>query len=273
MGLGNSITCQYHNSQIALCIGFAMNDLKDKNILITGASSGIGKTCAIECSKAGATVHLVGRDLKRLENAFTLLCGDGHSYHELDVTDTSKLNIMIDGIVEKTGKISGFIHSAGYQITTPLQAMVSEQYNDIFGVNTISAFEISRIISKKKNYSVDGLSIVLIASVMSVVANAGLIAYCASKAALVGGARAMAIELAPKKIRVNCISPGYMSDTPMMRDMDFLLSQSEIAELTKGYPLGLGKTEDIASMCVYLLSEKAKWITGQNIIIDGGFLA
>lgn len=247
--------------------------LQGMNVLITGASSGIGKACAVECNAEGAMVHLLGRDEGRLKGVYHGLTGDGNSYHILDLRETIGIERKINEIVESYGKIDGFIHSAGYQITKPLKDTKPEDYTDILTVNTISAIELSRCISKKKNVSEQGLSIVFISSIMGVVGNAGLTAYCASKAALIGGARAMAIELAPKKIRVNCVSPAFMEDTPMMKDLLSVLDDREYAELMKGYPLGLGKTQDVSSMCAYLMSSKSKWITGQNFIIDGGYTA
>jgi NAD(P)-dependent dehydrogenase (short-subunit alcohol dehydrogenase family) len=146
-----------------------------------------------------------------------------------------------------------------------------QMYLDIFSVNTISAFEFIRLLSKKNYGNLSCMSIVLIASVMSIIANPALTAYCASKAALVGGAKALALELANNKIRVNCVSPGYLEDTKMMTELDEILSNQELDNLKKGYPLGLGSTNDITALCLFLLSDESKWITGQNIIIDGGY--
>jgi len=115
------------------------------------------------------------------------------------------------------------------------------------------------------------MSIVLIASVMSIIANPALTAYCASKAALVSGARSLALELANKNIRVNCVSPGYLKDTKMMTELSDVLNYKEMDNLKKGYPLGLGSNKDISALCIFLLSDESKWITGQNIIIDGGY--
>lgn len=106
---------------------------------------------------------------------------------------------------------------------------------------------------------------------MSTVANKGLTSYCSTKAALVGGARSIAVELAHKGIRVNCVSPGTVSDTAMTVSLKEQLSAMEFSAIEAQYPMGLGSTEDVAQMCVYLLSDKAKWITGQNFIVDGGY--
>jgi len=248
-------------------------DLRGKNIIVSGGSSGIGRQCALECSKAGARVHVLGRDEARLEEVFCQMSGEGNSRHSLDMRDTEQFLAVVDGIVKSFGKITGFIHSAGYQITSPVKAMSASQYRDIFLVNTISGFELGRIISMKKNHVTGELSIIFIAGGISVIGVTALTAYGASKAGLVGGARAMAVELAPRKICVNCVSPGYIVDTNMLGDLDQTLSEEELSRLSQGYPLGLGHTGEISAMCAYLLSDKARWITGQNIVVDGGATA
>jgi len=248
-------------------------DLTGKNILITGASSGIGRAIAVRCVANGAFVRLVGRNESELDFLTSELGHEKASYHIVDMRKPDSFPDAIDAIINRYGKLNGFVHSAGYQITSPLQRMSVDQYMDIFLVNTFSAFELCRIISLKKNYLIGDLSIVLISSVYSVVANPGMTAYCSTKAALVGGARAIAVELAPKRIRVNCISPGTIEDTAMTMGLRNQLAESEFDRIRKGFPLGLGNTKDIATMTAFLLSDDGKWITGQNIVVDGGYSA
>lgn len=147
--------------------------------------------------------------------------------------------------------------------------MNHQMYLDIFAVNTISAFEFIRLLSKKNYGNLSGMSIVLIASIMSVLADTALTAYCASKAALVGGAKALALELANKGIRINCISPGTLADTAMTENLRKQISEEEFHRIEQEYPMGLGSAKDISSLCLFLLSDESKWSTGQNIIIDG----
>jgi len=248
-----------------------MYNMSAKNIIITGASSGIGKACAIACSNAGAKVHLIARYEAKLKETVSQLGGTDNTYHGLDVTDSDKIEPVIKKIVEQHGKIYGFIHSAGIQKIQPLRSIDKAHYMSVFALNTIAAFDFCRVLIKKA-YSGDiGQSFIFISSVMSVAADAGLTSYCASKAALVGGARAMAIELAPKNIRVNCVSPGTVENTAMTEGLMDSISNDEFERIVKQYPMGLGDTQDIAKLCVFLLSEDAKWITGQNIVIDGGY--
>jgi NAD(P)-dependent dehydrogenase (short-subunit alcohol dehydrogenase family) len=247
-----------------------MNRLQNENILITGASSGIGKECAFRCYEEGAKVHLLGRNERSLKEIYAQLNDNNNSISILDLQDFERYQNIIESIVTKHGKIDGFIHSAGYQITLPISAMNYQMYLDIFSVNTISAFEFIRLLSKKNYSNLSGMSIVLIASIMSVLADTALTAYCASKSALVGGAKALALELANKGIRINCISPGTLADTAMTDNLKKQISEEEFHRIEQEYPMGLGSTKDISSLCLFLLSDESKWITGQNIIVDGG---
>ena len=248
-------------------------DLSQKNILITGASSGIGKAIAYKCVEMGACVRLVARNRAALEQVVNDLGSEKASYYLLDMRNTDEYESVINRLVGDYGKLNGFVHSAGTQITLPLKNMTLDQYQDLFLVNTFSAFELSRVMSLKKYYTLDGLSIVFVSSVMSKVANPALVAYCASKSALVGGGRSMALELAAKKIRVNCVSPGYIEDTPMMQSIIGTISEREHNILRNGYPLGLGRSADVANICAFLLSDDSSWITGQNFVVDGGYTA
>jgi len=248
-----------------------MNRLQNKNILITGASSGIGKECAFRCYKEGAKVHLLGRNERSLKEIYAQLNDNNNSISVLDLQDFERYQNIIESIVTKHGKIDGFIHSAGYQITLPISAMNYQMYLDIFSVNTISAFEFIRLLSKRNYSNLSGMSIVLIASIMSIIANPALTAYCATKAALVGGAKALALELANKGMRINCISPGTLGDTAMTENLKKQISEEEFHRIEQEYPMGLGSIKDISSLCLFLLSDESKWITGQNIIIDGGY--
>jgi len=248
-----------------------MNRLQNKNILITGASSGIGKECAFRCYEEGAKVHLLGRNERSLKEIYAQLNDNNNSISVLDLQDFERYQNIIESIVTKHGKIDGFIHSAGYQITLPISAMNYQMYLDIFSVNTISAFEFIRLLSKRNYSNLSGMSIVLIASIMSIIANPALTAYCATKAALVGGAKALALELANKGMRINCISPGTLGDTAMTENLKKQISEEEFHKIEQEYPMGLGSIKDISSLCLFLLSDESKWITGQNIIIDGGY--
>ncbi len=250
----------------------SISDLNGKNIIITGASSGIGKQCAIKASELGANLILIGRNKGRLKEARNQLKETKYLCFSQDISEYDEIEDIVRISVEKMGKISGFVHSAGIQMTLPLRNMRPSYYEKMFAVNVIAGFEFARTISRKKYLNTNGASFVFIASIMGIVGSAGLVGYSATKGALISATKSMAIELASKKIRVNCISPGYLQ-AGMMKRFSEQLSEGQASNLEKDYLLGLGKTEDVASACVFLLSDATRWITGTDLIVDGGFSA
>jgi len=247
-------------------------NLKKKNIIVTGASSGIGRQCAITLSQLGANVILIARNEERLNNTFNKLEKGNHTIISQDIAKYAKLEEIVDTVVDKIGKISGFIHSAGVGMTLPLRSMQPSYYEEMFAINVIAGFELAKIISKKKYFDKNGTSFVFISSVMGILGQAGKVGYCSSKGALISGVKAMALELAKKNIRVNCILPGVV-ETEMSNKMLESLSEDSKKSIINMHPLGLGKPNDIAYACAYLLSDATRWITGSNLVIDGGYSA
>jgi NAD(P)-dependent dehydrogenase (short-subunit alcohol dehydrogenase family) len=247
-----------------------MISLKDKNILITGASSGLGRECAVILSKIGAKVVIIGRNQTRLNQTLALLEGNGHLSYRMDVTDFDNIESLVSDCVSKIGKLDGFVHCAGVELTMPLQIMNYSKYNELFSINTIAAFEFSKIISKKKYYNSVGASFIFISSIAGILGVSGKIGYCSSKAALVNGARAMALELANKKIRVNSILPGLVN-TEMFQKIKAELSEESLLDIYNRHPLGIGNPQDVANLCAFLLSDLSNWITGSDYLIDGGY--
>ena len=246
--------------------------LKNKNILITGASSGIGRQCAITFSQLGANIILIARNKERLKSTFNKLEKGNHLIISQDITEYDKSEQIIKCSVEKVGMISGFVHSAGIEMTLPLRSMKSFYYEKIFSINVIAGFELAKIISKKKYINKDWASFVFISSVMGIVGNPALIGYSASKGALIPAIKSMALEFISKNIRVNCISPGHV-ETEMAIKLFEKLSEESKRSIIDMHPLGLGKPEDIANTCAFLLSDASRWITGTNLIVDGGYSA
>jgi len=243
--------------------------LKGKSILITGASSGIGAECSILFSKLGASVILVGRDNHRLKTTYSQLSGGNHHILELDITKYLEVESLVSEAVIQVGKISGFIHSAGIELTLPFKMSKPSHYEELFAVNVISGFNIAKILAKKK-YCETPASYVFISSVMGLKGGVGKVVYSCSKGAIISGVRSMALELSRKNIRVNAISPSIVI-TPMVEKLFEQLSGSDIEQIERSHPLGCGSPLDIANMCAYLLSDNSKWITGSNIVADGGF--
>ena len=248
-------------------------NLKNRNIMVTGASSGIGRQCAITFSQLGANIILIARNKERLKDTYKKLEKGNHLIISQDITEYDKLEQIIKYSVEKIGRISGFVHSAGIEMTLPLRNMQPSYYEEMFSVNVISGFELAKIISKKKYINKEGVSFVFISSVFGMISHPAIIAYSSSKGALISGVKSIALELASKKVRVNCISPGQIKSTRMTENIFNKLSKGEKAKRIEMYPLGLGKPEDIANACAFLLSDASRWITGINLVIDGGYSA
>ncbi|MGA1791375.1 MAG: SDR family NAD(P)-dependent oxidoreductase [bacterium] len=249
-----------------------MHSMKDRNIVITGASSGIGRECALACCSAGAHVVLIDKDDKGLRETQASLAGTGHLSYCQDITRFESLEGIIAASVEKLGEISGLIHAAGIEMTMPFRVLKPALFNQVFSVNVIAGIELARTITKKRYISSDGASLVYIASVMGINGQPGKTAYCASKGALIAAVRSMALELAPNNIRVNAVSPGVV-DTPMSQKLFSEIPEAAQQAVISMHPLGLGRPDDIAQACLFLLSDAARWITGTNLIIDGGYSA
>ena len=246
--------------------------LKSKNILITGASSGIGRRCSIIFSKLGANVILISRNKENLKKTYQQLESGNHLYFAQDVTEYDKLENIISKSVSRIGKISGFVHSAGIGMTLPIKSLSPIHYEKIFSVNVISAFELAKIISKKKYLNENGSSFIFISSIMGLLGEEGKVAYCSSKGALISASKAMALELSQKKIRVNCILPAVV-ETEMSEMFFNTISTEAKKDILDMHPLGLGNPDDIAYACVFLLSDASKWVTGTSLIVDGGYSA
>jgi NAD(P)-dependent dehydrogenase (short-subunit alcohol dehydrogenase family) len=247
--------------------------LHGRHILVTGAASGIGRQTAITLSQHGATLTLLSRREEQLQEMVSLLTEpEKHAAFPLDVTRYEALEEVIGAAVQKAGGVSGFVHSAGMEMTKPLAMLKPQNYEEVFAVNVIAGFELAKILAKKKYAAQAPASFVFIASVVSTVGQPAKIAYSSSKGALIAGVKSMALELAPKRIRVNAISPAVI-ETEMSRQWINHLSLEEKERMIQQHPLGLGTTEDVANACLFLLSEAARWITGTNLIVDGGYSA
>ncbi len=240
----------------------------DNYVLITGASSGIGRATAIRLSKTYPLV-LGGRDEKRLEETRTMCENtDKHLLWHYDLATVEGIAENLSAFLkENSVSVSDFVHSAGMAPLAPLRMTTSETMRQIMDVNFFSAVEILKLLTSKKVNGKSLACVVLISSIQSRIGAKGQSIYCASKAAMEGFMRAMAVELAPS-IKLNVIRPGGIQ-TPMG---DLLQRNQELLEkpADDGYLLGLGETEDIAAMTEFLLSENAKWITGQIFTVDGG---
>ena len=239
--------------------------LRDKTILITGASSGIGQATAISCARMGAQVVITGRDVDRLQITGNLLGSQLKTQIAADLTQPDDVNELVKTLPQ----LDGAVLCAGNSTTLPLQFGTREKFDDMFDVNFFAPVELLRLIYKKKLLN-KGASVVLIASIggtHSFMPGNGV--YGASKAALNAVMKYAAREYASRKVRVNSICPG-MVDTPLIHRGT--ITEEQLVEDAKRYPLGrYGQPEDIANGAVYLLSDASSWLTGHDLVIDGGF--
>jgi NAD(P)-dependent dehydrogenase (short-subunit alcohol dehydrogenase family) len=239
--------------------------LSGKTILITGASSGIGRSTSIECSKMGASLVITGRNKERLQETFNALEGNGHVQLISDFKDHISLNKLTDLIPT----VNGIVYCAGFTKPLPIQFIKEQDLTEIMQINFTAPTLISQKLLKSKKIT-DGASIVFISSISGVFCSyvaQGL--YSASKGAINGLVKAMALELAVKKIRVNSICPG-MIQTKFLESG--IISDEQLEEDRKRYPLKrYGEPQEVAYAVIYLLSDASQWVTGSNLLIDGGY--
>ncbi|MEQ4705911.1 SDR family NAD(P)-dependent oxidoreductase [Providencia huaxiensis] len=247
------------------------NLLQNKKILITGASSGIGRAIAEYFSSQGAQLVITGRNELRLNETFQQLMGEGHHQIIANITNPDNIQNLLKSTVQLVGPLDGVVHCAGIQKTLPLQALKEEQFDEIFSTNVKSAQFITKELRRKGNYN-EGCSLVYLSSVAGVCGEPAITTYSASKSALMGLAKSAAIELARNKIRVNCIAPGPV-ETEMTIAFSKKLTTEQLQIIERNHPLGIGKAEDVAYAAAYLVSNLAKWVTGTTLFVDGGYSA
>ena len=238
--------------------------LEGKTILITGASSGIGQKTAIECSKMGAKMVVTGRNAERLQDTFAQLEGEGHMQKLAELTAQEDVERLIEGLPV----LDGLVLCAGSGITKPFQFSSRDQFDKVFNVNYFAPVELLRLLVKKKLLAKPS-SVVFVSSIGGVLSfNPGNGVYGASKAALNSTMKFCALELAPKKIRVNSVNPG-MVHTKLINPST-ISEEQQIADM-ETYPLKrYGEPEDVAYGIIYLLSDASSWVTGHSLVIDGG---
>jgi NAD(P)-dependent dehydrogenase (short-subunit alcohol dehydrogenase family) len=221
----------------------------------------------------GAKVILFGRNEKRLADTLQLMNSPlDHLLVAVDLIEFEKLDEIIREIVRKLGKISGLINCAGISATLPISASTPKKMEHFFNTNVAGSLNLTKKVINKSNFSESGGSVIFMSSVMAEVGESGKTIYSMTKGAILAASRSMAIELAPRKIRVNCISPAVV-ESPMSKSAVYSKDDDSLARIRNLHPLGFGKPEDVANAAIFLLSDAAKWITGTNLIVDGGYLA
>jgi len=239
--------------------------LANKTVFVTGASSGIGRAIAIECSKMGATIIITGRNAERLNNTFIQLEGINHSQIIADLRNEEQTKKLVNELPT----LDGIVHCAGIITTLPFQFVTKEKLDEIFSIN----FIIPTLISQKlveQNKVKKGASFVWISSIAgNLCTSPGNSMYAATKSAINGVVKGMALELASKGIRVNSVNPAVVETNIFSKGV---IADEQIRNEIKKYPLKrFGKPEDIAYAVIYLLSDASAWVTGSHLLIDGGY--
>lgn len=237
--------------------------LSGKTILVTGASSGIGRSIAIECSKMGAKVIVTARNNDRLQETLSLLSGEGHQSIQADLTNAEDLDLLSQAVPP----IDGLVNNAGCNKRMLCQYVKEADLNLVMQTNLVSPVLLTKNLLKRKKIKSGG-SIVFTASIAAYHSSIGDSVYSATKGGIISYARVLAMELSAKKIRVNSILPG-MVKTHLIENGP--LSEDDYENDEKRYPMGrYGEPQEIAFSAIYLLSDATKWMTGSSIVIDGG---
>ena len=242
--------------------------IKGKKVLITGATSGIGLALCEYLLKNDCKLIAVGRDETKIKKIKEIFGVQNFIFLSIDLNDFEQYHTIFDEILEED-KLDGFVHCAGIEETLPISLYNPINVHKIFNINVFSGIEILRYFSKKK-YSNDGSSVVFLSSVMGELGQSGKLGYCSTKAAVLGVVKSSALELARRKFRVNAISPGVVN-TPMTKKLFSQIDEDNIQRIKNMHPLGIGEVQDVVPLIAFLLSNNSQWITGQNLIIDGGY--
>jgi NAD(P)-dependent dehydrogenase (short-subunit alcohol dehydrogenase family) len=244
-------------------------DMTGRSVLVTGASSGLGRGISVLLSQLGARVILVGRNTEQLEVSKSRMEGDHHLVAPFDLSDVDAIPKWMKSIAAETGPLSGLVHSAGVHFTHPLRILKTQRVDDLMRVNFTAAIGLTKGL-RQKGVRAESSSVVYVSSVMAVVGRQGVSAYAASKGALVALSKSLALELAEENVRVNCVAPGHVR-TEMAEKAEELLSAEQIASIEQMHPLGLGEPEDVANTVAFLLADTSRWMTGQTLVVDGGY--
>lgn len=236
--------------------------LAGKRILITGASSGIGKATAIACSKRGATLVISGRDVARLEETFDSLNGGGHVAVVADLTDATQRAELAD----RSESIDGFFFSAGIAASAPFRMVSEKHIRSLMAIDFDAPILLTQRLLQRKQVRRGG-SIVYNTAGSARNSPMGASIYSAAKAALYAAARSMALEAARDSIRVNCLQLGYVQTELLSQVGGAGVDLAARGDLT---PLGLGSPEDAANAAIFLLSDASSWISRTALTVDGG---
>lgn len=240
--------------------------LSGKRILVTGASSGIGRQIAVSCARIGATVIGVGRDEARMRETQQLLdeAGSGHQLVHAELTDASGRDAVVAAL--DGAPVQGVAHVAGISRLMPVRMFTEKHMREVQAINVEAPMLLTQALLKRALVA-DGGSILFIASIAAHIGVPGVGMYSGTKAALIAIMRSLSMEVAKRRIRANCLSPALVR-TPLLEATAKMVSSMDTEE--SNYPLGFGTPEDVANAAIYFLSDASRWVTGATLVMDGG---
>ncbi|MGF6816133.1 NAD(P)-dependent dehydrogenase (short-subunit alcohol dehydrogenase family) [Paraburkholderia atlantica] len=241
--------------------------LSGKRILVTGASSGIGRQIAISCSQMGAQVVITGRDRERLKQTLEMLDKSalvGHQAVQAELTNAAERETLVAALDGKP--LNGVVHSAGISRLSPVRMFTEQHLREVQAINVDAPMLLTQALLKRNLVAPEG-SLVFVASIAAHIGVAGVGAYSGTKAALIAMMRCLAMEVVKRRIRANCLSPALV-ETPLLEATATMVGSME--QERNNYPLGFGKPDDVANAAIFLLSNASRWITGTTLVMDGG---
>ncbi len=245
--------------------------LTDRTILVTGATSGIGRATAIYLSKLGARIIASGRNPERLDQVLAELNGGGHTGRIFDLADLDAIVPWLKALCTEVGPLNGIAHCAGVQATRPIQAVKPDFVMDVLTQNLGAALMLAQGFRLKACHGTPA-SLVYCSSSAALKTAPGNVVYASSKGGIVSAVKGLGVELVRDGVRVNAVAPA-MVDTPMSDQFRTILSEENFRRVVDMHPLGLGQPDDVAAAIAFLLADTSRWITGSILCVDGGFLA
>lgn len=236
--------------------------LDGHTVLVTGASSGIGRQIAISCAAMGARIVAAGRNEQRIQETLDALSGSGHTGVSAELTREQD----VDRLVEQAGMLNGVVHCAGISRLAPLRMATQQHLSEVWKTNYEAPVLLTQRLLAKNRVAADG-SILFMSSIAAFIGVAGVGVYSGSKAALIATMRCLAMEVVKRRIRVNCLAPALV-ESPLLEATEKMVLSIETTKAD--YPLGFGKPEDVANAAVFFLSGASRWITGTTLVMDGG---
>jgi NAD(P)-dependent dehydrogenase (short-subunit alcohol dehydrogenase family) len=243
-------------------------EFSGRRILLTGASGSIGRVTAVKLAEAGAHVVINGRDVAKLEPVAAKMPAGSFTIASFDLNDTDGIVNWMRELADKAGPFAGIAHTAGLQALMPLRTLTAAFTDKMLHANVTTGIMLGKAL-RQKSCHIDGASFVLLSSTAYFCGGNGNVAYAASKGAVTAMTKAMAQELLRDKIRVNCVTPGLV-ESDLSERAHASTTPEAWQRVLSGYPLGLGKPEDIAYAIMYLLSDGSRWVTGTELQIEGG---